>query len=102
MNDGSDNSMIESDYSDEFTEQSNTSKEISQSNMSKSQQKLHAKAKDIEESAAYSENFDEDSIAKSGTFKDDASVSKDKMLRMEAVKEESVDDSALEQSKDVS
>ena len=95
-------SMIESDYSAEFTEQSTTSKEFSQSN-NKSANKLIAKAKDIEESAAYSENFEEDSMAKSGN-KDGAggSASKDKIqMMMEAVKEESVDDSAHEMSKDV-
>ena len=33
-------------------------------------------------------------MAKSMTLKDDASASKDKMLKMDTVKEESVDDSA--------
>ena len=90
-----DESMIESDYSQEFTEQSITSKDISQSNTA-SKQKL--KAKDIEESG-YSETFEEDSMAKSVTMKDE-SASKDKMLKMDTVKEESVDDSAQSQSKD--
>ena len=92
-----DESMIESDYSQEFTEQSITSKDISQSNTA-SKQKLKAKAKDIEESG-YSETFEEDSMAKSVTMKDE-SASKDKMLKMDTVKEESVDDSAQSQSKD--
>lgn len=93
-------SMIESDYSQDFTEQSVTSKDISQSNTA-SKQKLQAKAKDIEESG-YSENFEEESMAKSMTMKDE-SASKDKMLKMDTVKEESIDDSAqsqTQQSKD--
>ena len=88
--------MIESDYSADFTEQSITSKDISQSNTA-SKKKLQAKAKDIEESG-YSENFEEESMAKSMTMKDE-SASKDKMLKMDTVKEESVDDSAQSQSK---
>ena len=67
---------------------------LSQSKITRSQQKLLAKAKDLEESAAYSENFEEDSLAKNGTFKEEESASKDKKLRMEAVKEETGDDSA--------
>ena len=60
---------------------------------------MQAKAKDIEESG-YSETFEEESMAKSMTMKDE-SASKDKMLKMDTVKEESIDDSAQSQSKDV-
>ena len=92
--------MIESDYSQEFTEQSMTSKDISQSN-TRSANKLLAKAKDIEESG-YSENFEEDSMARSATKDGAGSASKDKLqMMMEAVKEESLDDSANEMSKDI-
>lgn len=92
-------SMIASDYSQEFTEPSVSSKDVSQSqNVSKA--KLQAKAKDIEESAAYSETFEEESLSKSMTIGKDESVGK--ALKMDTVKEESVDDSAAEQSKDVS
>ena len=91
-------SIIESDYSQEFTEQSITSREVSQSQPTASKHKLQAKVKDIEESAAYSENFEEESMAKSMTIKEGESASKDKMLKMDTVKEESVDDSAQETS----
>ena len=54
---------------------------------------MQAKAKDIEESG-YSENFEEsESMVKSMNVKDE-SASKDKMLKMDTVKEESIDDSA--------
>lgn len=88
-----DESMIESDYSQEFTEQSVNSKDVSQSHTA-SKNKLLAKAKDIEDSAAYSETFEEESMAKSATLDKDASASKDLRLKMDTVKEESVDDSA--------
>ena len=78
-----------------------TSKEVSESHTA-SKRRLQAKAKDIEESAAYSENFEEESLAKSATVGRDESASKEKMLKMDTVKEESVDDSAAEVSKDVS
>ena len=94
-----DESMIESDYSDAFDEQSVTSKEVSQSHNTSSKAKLQAKARDIEESAAYSENFEEDSISKSVTMgKEESSA---KAPKIDTVKEESVDDSAAEQSRDV-
>lgn len=92
-------SMIASDYSQEFTEQSVSSKDVSQS-QNASKAKLQAKVKDIEESAAYSETFEEESLGKSVTIGKDESVGK--AFKMDTVKEESVDDSAAEQSKDVS
>lgn len=64
-----------------------------------SKAKLQAKAKDIEESAAYSENFEEESMGQS--MAKEASASKDILNKMEIVKEESIDDSQYEQSKDV-
>ena len=57
-----------------------------------SKAKLQAKAKDIEESAAYSENFEEESMGHSVKGKDE-SASKDVLAKMEIVKEESIDDS---------
>ena len=42
------------------------SKDVSESHTA-SKRRLQAKAKDIEESAAYSENFEEESLAKSAT-----------------------------------
>jgi len=61
---GSDSeSAIPSEYSQDFTE-SNSSRDLS-GMQSSSKAKLQAKAKDLEESAAYSEAFEEESMSKS-------------------------------------
>ena len=53
-----------------------TSKEISESHTA-SKRRLQAKAKDIEESAAYSDDFAEESLAKSATVGKDESATKE-------------------------
>ena len=93
--------MIESDYSEVYTEMS-ASMQSKEASASQSKRKLQQKAKDIEESGAYSENFDEEeSISKSITIGKDEASMKEKMKKMDTVKEESVDDSGAEQSRDV-
>ena len=83
-------SIIESDYSEDFVEQS-----IVSLGASNSKAKLSAKVKDIENSAAYSETFEEESISmsKSMTTRDEPG-SKEPRVKMDTVKEESLDDSA--------
>ena len=65
---------------------------MAQKSIQNSKKKLQDKAKDIEESAAYSETFEEESLAKSSNLLNDA-LNKDPKMKMDTVKEESIDES---------
>lgn len=88
-------SSIASEYSDDF-DASIASKDGASQSLGQSKQKLQAKAKDIEESAAYSETFEEESLGRSANFKDEGGKT---ATNMATVKEESVDESMPEHSK---
>ena len=60
--------------------------------MKNSKNKLQLKASQIEDSAAYSENFEEESMGQSSKMPHE-SAEKDQVKQMATVKEESVDDS---------
>ena len=91
-----DGDSIESDYSHEDFENPSMSGSLKRS--VRSNKKLQGKAKDIEGSNAYSETFEEESLAKSSKFNVDESKDK-KNTHMTIVKEESIDESIMTQSK---
>lgn len=91
-------SHISSEYSQDFADSASKDESLGKSSLVGSKNKLQAKAKDIEESNAYSETFEEESVSQSqAPLKQlDQSAGKKKM---ESVPEESIDESIMEQSK---
>ena len=81
-------SEIESDYSEDFNESIKSSEKGLSKSMASSKQRLQSKAKDLEESNAYSENFEEETLGQSQQQK----IEKH-MKKMDTVKEESIDES---------
>jgi len=63
--------------------------------MASSKQRLQSKAKDLEESNAYSENFEEE-IGQSAQLGE--KLTKEQKAKMDTVKEESIDESFIDQT----
>lgn len=81
---------MSSEYSEDFDQSAEKDSSASKSGKVQTMTKLQAKAKDLEESNAYSERFDDDSVSASQPHKADLAHSSNKM---ESVKEESIDES---------
>ena len=92
-----DDDSIESEYSNDFAEAS-LSGSYAQKSLKSSKKKLQDKAKDIEDSNAYSETFEDESLARSSKILSDLNNAK-KGNNMTIVKEESIDESIKTQSK---
>lgn len=90
------NSYAESeDYSEDFNDSAASGRDSDPKRLAKSKQRLQQKVKDLEESNAYSENFEEESLAKSASANlgYPAAPGPDDPRNMATVKEESIDES---------